>query len=166
MLTLLTGLFSTFIGLQGIRIYAYCLLGAETNSGFCRRRRAGKFCRWSSLLDLARSGSRTQLESLTCTRPLLERRLVGRFRSISVVWNDGSSFENEREYEDTRVDHQGETGEKRVRMVILSATLYFLTQHPVLAMLVLVIAGISLAKVRGHRGWYGLIIPRLVAQGR
>jgi hypothetical protein len=62
-----------------------------------------------------------------------------------------------------RVDHQGKTGEKRVRMVILSAVLYFFTQHPMLAMLALLIAGLSagalLAELRGHRGWYSLIIP-------
>ena len=48
-------------------------------------------------------------------------------------------------------------------MVILSAILYFLTQHPMLAMLALFIVGIGtsalLAKLRGHRGWYGLITP-------
>ena len=48
-------------------------------------------------------------------------------------------------------------------MVVLSAALYFLTQHPMLAMLALVIGGLGagglLASVRGHRGWFSLIIP-------
>jgi len=48
-------------------------------------------------------------------------------------------------------------------MVFVSATLYFITHHPGLTMLVLVCVGLGagtlLAMWRRHVGWYGLVIP-------
>jgi hypothetical protein len=53
-------------------------------------------------------------------------------------------------------------------MGVLSAVLYFFTDQPMLAMLVLAIAGLGagavLANVRGHRGWYQPDHPFLPVQ--